>query len=155
MASKVKLDIAIAEYPHTAAILSGEIPIEGVEANFIRVHPQIAAYRRMVRQVEFDVCELAPTTYLIARGYGARLAFEFLGPHVQVLAHRLGECLNRLVQLKLVTTVRPEADATSSSDYLYQPARPLNRITLFEFKTLDDNLGITLAAGYAMKLLVT
>lgn len=71
MASKVKLDIAIAEYPHTAAILSGEIPIEGVEANFIRVHPQIAAYRRMVRQVEFDVCEIAPTTYIIARGYGS------------------------------------------------------------------------------------
>ena len=71
MADKVKLDIAVAEYPHTKAILSGEIPIEGVEANFIRVHPQIGAYRRMVRQVEFDVCELAPTTYIIARGYGA------------------------------------------------------------------------------------
>jgi 4,5-dihydroxyphthalate decarboxylase len=25
----------------------------------------------MVRQVEFDVCELAPTTYIIARAYGA------------------------------------------------------------------------------------
>ena len=33
--------------------------------------PQIAAFRRMVRQVEFDVCELAPTTYIIARAYGA------------------------------------------------------------------------------------
>ena len=32
----------------------------------------------------------------------------------------------------------PESAAT---DYLYQPARPLNRITLFDFKTLDDNLG--------------
>lgn len=67
----MKLDISIAEYPHTAAILSGEIPIEGVEANFIRVHPQIGAFRRMVRQHEFDVCEIAPTTYIIARGYGA------------------------------------------------------------------------------------
>ena len=28
-------------------------------------------YRRMVRNVEFDVCELAPTTYIIARAYGA------------------------------------------------------------------------------------
>jgi 4,5-dihydroxyphthalate decarboxylase len=71
LANDVKLDIAIASYPHTAALLSGEVRIEGVTANFIQVIPQIAAYRRMVRQVEFDVCEIAPTTYIIARAYGA------------------------------------------------------------------------------------
>ena len=71
MANKVKLDLAIGEYPHTAAILSGAIPIEGVEPNFIRVVPQIGAYRRMVRHVEFDVCDIAPTTYIIARALGA------------------------------------------------------------------------------------
>jgi len=71
LADHVKLDIAIASYPHTAALLSGEIPIEGVIANFIQVVPQIAAYRRMARQVEFDVCEIAPTTYIIARACGA------------------------------------------------------------------------------------
>ena len=69
--NKVKLDLAIGEYPHTAALLNGSIPIEGVEANFIRVVPQIGAYRRMVRQVEFDVCDIAPTTYIIARALGA------------------------------------------------------------------------------------
>jgi 4,5-dihydroxyphthalate decarboxylase len=67
----IKLDIAIASYPHTAALLNGEVRIEGVTANFIQVIPQIAAYRRMVREVEFDVCEIAPTTYVIARAYGA------------------------------------------------------------------------------------
>ena len=71
MADQIKLDIALASYPHTAALLNGEVPIEGVAANFIQVIPQIAAYRRMVRQVEFDVCEIAPTTYIIARAYGA------------------------------------------------------------------------------------
>ena len=71
MAQKIPLKIAIADYPHTAAIRNGSIPIEGVEPEFITVHPQIAAYRRMVRQVEFDVCEIAPTTYMIARAYGA------------------------------------------------------------------------------------
>jgi 4,5-dihydroxyphthalate decarboxylase len=69
--SKVRLDFAIGDYPHTAAILSGAIPIEGVEPNFIKVVPQIGAYRRMVRQVEFDVCDIAPTTYIIARALGA------------------------------------------------------------------------------------
>ena len=68
---KLKLDLALGEYPHTAEILNGSIPIEGVEPNFIRVVPQIGAYRRMVRRVEFDVCDIAPTTYIIARALGA------------------------------------------------------------------------------------
>jgi 4,5-dihydroxyphthalate decarboxylase len=71
MAAKVKLTMAIAEHPHTSAIRSGEIEIEGVEPEFITVKPQIGAFRRMVRDHEFDVCELAPTTYIIARAYGA------------------------------------------------------------------------------------
>lgn len=71
MADKVKLTIAVAEHPHTSAIRSGAIPIEGVDAEFITVQPQIGAFRRMVRDVEFDVCEIAPTTYIIARAYGA------------------------------------------------------------------------------------
>ena len=33
--------------------------------------PIIGAFRRMVRDVEFDVCEMAPTTYMIARALGA------------------------------------------------------------------------------------
>jgi 4,5-dihydroxyphthalate decarboxylase len=71
MSKKVHLKIAIAEHPNTAAIRNGSIPIEGVDAEFITVKPQIGAFRRMVRDVEFDVCELAPTTYIIARAYGA------------------------------------------------------------------------------------
>jgi 4,5-dihydroxyphthalate decarboxylase len=71
LAGQVHLKIAVAEYPHTAAIRNGSIPIEGVDAEIVTVEPQIGAFRRMVRQVEFDVCEIAPTTYIIARAYGA------------------------------------------------------------------------------------
>jgi 4,5-dihydroxyphthalate decarboxylase len=67
----VKLDIAIATYGHTAALKDGSVPIAGVAANFINVVPIVGAFRRMVRDLEFDVCELAPTTYLIARARGA------------------------------------------------------------------------------------
>jgi 4,5-dihydroxyphthalate decarboxylase len=35
------------------------------------VEPQILAFRRMVREVAYDACELAPTTYIIAKAYGA------------------------------------------------------------------------------------
>jgi 4,5-dihydroxyphthalate decarboxylase len=69
--AKVRLKIAVAEHPHTSAIRSGAIPIEGVDAEIITVKPQIGAFRRMVRDVEFDVCEIAPTTYIIARAYGS------------------------------------------------------------------------------------
>ncbi len=71
MSAKVPLKIAIATSGHTVAVKDGTIPIEGVEANFVEVVPIIAAFRRMVRDVEFDVCEMAPTTYLIARARGA------------------------------------------------------------------------------------
>ncbi|MEA3025534.1 MAG: 4,5-dihydroxyphthalate decarboxylase [Alphaproteobacteria bacterium] len=71
MTTKVPLKIAVATSGHTAAVKDGTIPIDGVEANFVEVVPIIAAFRRMVRDVEFDVCEMAPTTYLIARARGA------------------------------------------------------------------------------------
>ena len=67
----VKLDIAIASYGHTAGVKDGSAPIKGVDANFIEVVPIVGAFRRMVRDVEFDVCEMAPTTYMIARARGA------------------------------------------------------------------------------------
>lgn len=57
----VKLNIAISTYGHTRALKDGTVPIEGVDANFVEVVPIIGAYRRMVRDVEFDVCEMAPT----------------------------------------------------------------------------------------------
>jgi membrane protein len=52
----------------------------------------------------------------------------------------LNECLNRLVKMNLITTLRP-AVGTTATDYLYQPARPLSHISLYDFKNLDDNLG--------------
>ncbi|MEO6006091.1 MAG: YihY/virulence factor BrkB family protein [Opitutus sp.] len=63
-----------------------------------------------------------------------------LGEVVKVPTQILNECLNRLVDLKLVTPLPAPAD-DQSGDILYQPARPLNRITLLDFKRLDDNYG--------------
>ncbi len=88
MANQLHLRIAVAEHPHTSAIRNGSISIEGVDAEIITVKPQIAAFRRMVRQVEYDVCELAPTTYVIARSYGA--PFVALPIFVQRRFHHAG-----------------------------------------------------------------
>lgn len=68
------------------------------------------------------------------------ISASHLSTMLKVPTQLLNECLNRLVRLQLVTTLRPPPDSTAT-DYLYQPARPLNRMTLYDFKTLDDNFG--------------
>lgn len=71
MSEPLHLTIAVRTHGHTEALKDGRVTMDGVVFDFIEVQPQIAAFRRMVRDVEFDVCELAPTTYFIARSYGA------------------------------------------------------------------------------------
>jgi len=102
VSNHVHLTIAVAEHPHTSAVRNGSIPIEGVDAEIITVQPQIAAFRRMVRHVEFDVCELAPTTYIIARAYGA--PFVALPIFVVRRFHHAG------------LLVRPDADIKTPKD---------------------------------------
>lgn len=67
----MQLTCAMAQYGHTAALRNGEVNLAGASLDFVRVEPAVAAYRRMVRDVEFDICELAATTYFIARSFGA------------------------------------------------------------------------------------
>jgi 4,5-dihydroxyphthalate decarboxylase len=71
MADQPQLKIAIGTYGHTRAVKWGDVRIEGIDPAFIEVVPIIGAFRRMVRDVEFDICEMAPTTYMIARALGA------------------------------------------------------------------------------------
>ena len=61
------LKTAIGSYGHTAALKDGSVKPNGYELEFVEVSPIIGAFRRMVRQLEFDVCEMAITTYLAAK----------------------------------------------------------------------------------------
>lgn len=63
-----------------------------------------------------------------------------LSDMMKVPTQIINECLQRLVDLKLVTPI-PSPDADPSGDFLYQPARPLNRITLSDFRTRFENYG--------------
>jgi 4,5-dihydroxyphthalate decarboxylase len=70
--TRPRVKIAIASYGHTRDLKDGGIAIEGLDSDFVEVVPIVQAFRRMVRDVEFDICcEMAPTTYLIARAQGA------------------------------------------------------------------------------------
>lgn len=63
-----------------------------------------------------------------------------IGSTVKVPTQVLNECLSRLVEMNLISPIPPRPN-TGSSDYLYQPARPLNRITLEQFKNTFETLG--------------
>jgi 4,5-dihydroxyphthalate decarboxylase len=68
-----KLTVALGTYPHGQAFLGGDVPVAGYGIEPVQVKPIIGAYRRMIRDLEFDVCELAPVSYLMARAAGVPL----------------------------------------------------------------------------------
>ena len=55
------------------ALKDGSVAPAGARLEFVEVDPLIDAFRRMVRGLEFDVCEMALTTYLTAREHGKRM----------------------------------------------------------------------------------
>jgi 4,5-dihydroxyphthalate decarboxylase len=65
------LTISLRTLGHTEALKRGDVSVRDATLSFIEVSPQILAFRRMVREVAFDICELAPTTYIIAKAWGA------------------------------------------------------------------------------------
>jgi len=63
------LKTAIATYPHTKGLKDGTVTAPGLQFEHIEVSPITAAFRRMCRTLEFDVAEMAITTYLTAKAY--------------------------------------------------------------------------------------
>ncbi len=55
------------------ALKDGTVQPKTFSFEFIEVDPLIAAFRREVRASEFDICELAITTYICARAHGKKL----------------------------------------------------------------------------------
>jgi 4,5-dihydroxyphthalate decarboxylase len=55
------------------ALKDGSVKPRNFAFEFAEVEPLIAAFRRMVRALEFDVCEMAITTYICARAHGKRM----------------------------------------------------------------------------------
>ena len=55
------------------ALKDGTVRPSGFDFEFIEVDPLIDAFRRMVRSLEFDVSEMAMTTYITARAHGKKM----------------------------------------------------------------------------------
>lgn len=80
---------------------------------------------------------------LIARRFkvvAPAYAVSDLSTLIRVPSQILNESLNRLCDLKLITEL-PPADGADPNDSRYQPARPLDQITLDEFRREFENYG--------------
>ncbi len=74
------------------ALKEGNVRPRGFSLDFREVPVLVQAFRRMVRELEFDVCEMAFTTYLCAKAHGkpftALPIFVVRGFHHGAIVHR-------------------------------------------------------------------
>ena len=68
----LKLKTVTRTQGNNAALKDGSVTPKTFAFAFEEVDPLIAAFRRMVRGNEFDICEMAITTYICARQHGKR-----------------------------------------------------------------------------------
>jgi 4,5-dihydroxyphthalate decarboxylase len=68
------LRTVLGDYPHTLPLKRGEISSPAVRLDFVDVKPTHLAFKPMVRELAYDVCEMAIVTFLMAKAYGKPLA---------------------------------------------------------------------------------
>jgi 4,5-dihydroxyphthalate decarboxylase len=73
MSNPVALPALLGEYPGTRALRRGEIKSPFLDLKFADVKGAATAFKRVVRDLEFDVAELAIVTFLIAKAHGKPL----------------------------------------------------------------------------------
>jgi 4,5-dihydroxyphthalate decarboxylase len=86
------------------ALRDGTITPATAELEFVDVPVIVHAFRRMVRTLEFDICEMALTTYLCAREHGVRFTalpiFLVRGFHHGAIARQAGSGIDEPKQLQ-------------------------------------------------------
>ena len=70
--AELKLKTVFRPDGHTEPLRIQTIKPKTFEIDYVDVPVLIQAFRRMVRGLEFDICELAMTTYICAKAYGKR-----------------------------------------------------------------------------------
>jgi 4,5-dihydroxyphthalate decarboxylase len=71
--SELKLKTVTRTQGNNRALKDGSVKPKSFTFDFVEVDPLIAAFRRMVRGSEFDLCEMAITTYICAKAHGKRM----------------------------------------------------------------------------------
>ena len=71
--AELKLKTAFRPDGHTAPLRDQTIKPKTFEIDYVDVPVLIQAFRKMVRGLEYDICEMAITTYICAKSYGKRM----------------------------------------------------------------------------------
>ena len=71
--SPVRLKTLLGEHPGTAALRRGDVRSPRIELEIADVKAAATAFKRVVRDLEFDFAELAIVTFLIAKAHGKPL----------------------------------------------------------------------------------
>jgi 4,5-dihydroxyphthalate decarboxylase len=64
------LKIALGNYGLTKPLKEGQVPSSRLNLEYVEVKEIVPAMRRMCRNLEYDICEMAFTTYVCARAAG-------------------------------------------------------------------------------------
>jgi 4,5-dihydroxyphthalate decarboxylase len=67
------LNVALDDYPHTLPLKRGEISSPGLALTFTDIRPANRFFKPMVRELKFDVSEMAIATFVQAKSYGKPL----------------------------------------------------------------------------------
>jgi 4,5-dihydroxyphthalate decarboxylase len=70
---RLKLRTVLGPHAHVKALKSGEVRSDSFDLDFIEYTPTNTAFKPMVREQAFDVCEMAIVTYLMAKAHGKPL----------------------------------------------------------------------------------
>ena len=68
--TELVLHTAVGNYGHTTPLKDGTVESQMFDMDHVEVSPVTSIFRRMVRGLEFDVAEMALSTYLCARAHG-------------------------------------------------------------------------------------
>ena len=71
--SKIRLHALLGDYPNTLALKRAAVASELLDFDFVETKMPNTAFKRVVRDLEFDVAELAIVTFLQAKAYGKPL----------------------------------------------------------------------------------
>lgn len=70
---RLKLKAVLGSHPHVKAVKSGELHSDLFDLDFVEYTPTNTAFKPMVREQAFDVCEMAIVTFLMAKAHGKPL----------------------------------------------------------------------------------
>ena len=91
--SKTKLTAVSRTQGNNRALKEGEVSLPDFDLDFEEVPVLVRAFRRMVRELAYDVCEMALTTYICAKAHGAKMTavpvFLVRGFHHEAIIHHV------------------------------------------------------------------